>query len=231
MPEVPDLSERQVWGAAVKALRLRAGLTLNDAASAYEPPGFTPGDPDRGLSVQRWQQIEKGSSRFTVEQRATIAKAVGATIEELELERARILGHRPRGRASGMAEPEPRGWAIPIYGRTELDRGGWRVTDAAKTEGFFDLRELTGASIGVTHVADDSMGLKAAPGTAVIFDRGRRPAKGKGCVVETVAGEMYVRLFDGVDHEHVIVRAMAGKPLAFRRELVKGVYAVRFWGD
>jgi hypothetical protein len=182
--------------------------------------------------VQRWQQIEKGSLRFTPEQRGRIAAALGATVEEIELERARILGHRPtRQQLRGMAEPETRGLVIPIYGRTELDRDGWRVTDAGKTEGFFDLRELMGPSIGVTHVADDGMGEKAAPGATVIFDRSRRPAKGKGCVVETVTGEMYVRLFDGVDDDHVVVRNLAGRPTAFARGQVKGVYAVRFWGD
>lgn len=231
MPEPPEKSDRQVWGAAVKALRLRAGKTLHEAASAFEPEGYTPGDPDKGLSVQRWQQIEKGELRFTPEQRLRLARAVESSAQELELERARILGHRQRNPSRGVAEPDQRGLVIPIYGRAEFGKDGWRVRNAETPDGFFDLRELTGASIGVTHLADDGMGDKAAPGAAVIFDRNRRPQVGKGCVVETNDGELYVRFFGEIDDDHVIVRDAAGRPRAIPRDLVKGVYAVRFWGD
>ncbi len=66
----------------------------------------------------------------------------------------------------------------------------------------------------------------------MIFDRGRRPVEGKGCVLETKAGELYVRLYVGMDEEHVLVRSLATPgPRAFKRSEVKGVYAVKFWGD
>lgn len=231
-PDTPEKTDRQVWGAALRALRLRSGKTLYEAASAYEPEGFTPGDPDKGVSVQRWQQIEKGQVKFTPEQRKRLAKALDATLEELDLERARILGHRPRPPAAGLEEREARGLVIPIWGRTEFGAEGWKVRASEISEAGFDVRELAGPSIGVTYVPDDTMQPKANPGALVIFDRGRRPAVDAGCVVETQAGELYPRMFVGDDAEHVLVRSLkVTRPVAFKREEVKGVYAVRFWGD
>lgn len=232
MSEDAEKTDRQVWGAAVRALRLRSGKTLAEAASGYEPEGFTPGDPGKGVSVQRWQQIEKGQVKFTAGQRKRLAKALDATGEELDLERARILGHRPRPAAAGAEEREQRGMVIPIWGRTEFGAEGWKVNAAEISEAGFDLRDLGGPSVGVTYVPDDTMLPKAKPGALVIFDRSRRPDVDGGCVVETHAGELYPRMFVGEDAEHVLVRSLkATRPVAFRRELVKGVYAVRFWGD
>lgn len=230
--EDPEKTERQVWGAAVRALRLRQGRTLYEAATAYEPDGFVPGGPDKGLSVQRWQQIEKGSLKFNPDQRKRLAKALDASTEELELERARILGHRPRQAATGMAEREQRGLVIPIWGRAELDKEGWKIKAADQDAGGLDLRDLLGPSIGVLRVADGSMVGWADDGDLVIFDRDRRPREGKGCVVETLAAELYPRLFLGIDDEHVLVRSMTTpQPHAFRRDQIKGVYAVRFRGE
>lgn len=229
--EPPDKTDRQVWGAALRALRQRSGKTLYEAASTYEPEGYTPGDPSKGLSVQRWQQIEKGDLKFTDEQRRRLARSLGADLEELELERARILGHRRTTRSEGVAE---RGavFTLPIWGRTEFGKDGWKVTGAEISEAAFDLRELTGPSIGVTYMPDDAMAPKVGAGRPVLFDRARRPETDKGCVVETQAGELYVRLFAGDDAEHVMVRSLAKPtPTPFKRSEIRGVYAVRFWGE
>jgi hypothetical protein len=230
--EDPEKTERQVWGAAVRALRLRSGLTLHEAASAYEPDGFVPGGPDKGLSVQRWQQIEKGGLKFTPDQRKRLAKALDATPEGLELERARILGHRPRVAVTGMAEREPLGLVIPMWGRAELGKDGWKIKAAEPASPGLDLRDLLGPSIGVLRVVDGTMTGWAEDGDLVIFDRDRRPREGKGCVVETLTGDLYPRLFVGLDDDHALVRSMAHqKPVAFKRSEIKGVYAVRFRGE
>jgi hypothetical protein len=233
MPEKPETTERQIWGVALRALRKRSGRTIYEAAAAYEPVNYTPGDPDKGVTSQRWQQIEQGQLRFTDDQRARLARALGADVEELELERARILGHRRTAPPlSGLAEREPRGLVIPIWGRSELDEDGWKVKASETSEAFFDARELLGPSIGMMHMPDDAMHPKAEAGDLVIFDRSRRPRPERGCVVETNGGELYPRLFLGIDDQHVLVRSLkSAKAFAFRRTDVKGVYAVRFWGD
>lgn len=231
-PDAPEKTDRQVWGAALRALRLRSGKTLSEASAAYEPEGYTKGDPDKGVSVQRWQQIEKGGVRFTPDQRKRLVKALDASPEELDMERARILGHRPKPAASGMEERESRGLMIPIWGRTEFGAEGWKVKAAEISEAGFDLRDLSGPSVGVTYVPDDTMLPKAKPGALVIFDRSRRPVVDGGCVVETQAGELYPRMFVGEDKTHILVRSLkVTRPVAFKRDLVKGVYLVRFWGD
>lgn len=232
MPDAPEKADRQIWGAALKALRLRSGRTIAAAAMAYEPPGFTPGDPNQGISVQRWQSIEGGNAKFGEAQRRSLARALGASLEELELERARIAGHRRPARSTGLAEPETRALTIPVWGRTEFAADGWAIKSADVAEGSFDLRDLAGPSIGVTYMPDDSMAPKVRSGRPVIFDRGRKPDTDEGCVIETHAGALYVRLFAGDDAEHVMARSMAKPtPAAFRRADVKGVYAVRFWGE
>jgi hypothetical protein len=232
MPEAPEKADRQIWGAAVKALRLRSGRTIAAAAMAYEPAGFTPGDPNKGISVQRWQSIEGGNAKFGEIQRRALVKALGSTLEDLELERARISGHRRPPRATSLAEPEGRGFEIPVWGRTEFGAEGWTIKSAEVVEATFDLRDLAGPSIGVTYMPDDTMAPKVRSGRPVIFDRGRKPDKDEGCVIETQAGELYVRLYMGDDAEHVMVRSLAKPtPAAFRRAEIKGVYAVRFWGD
>lgn len=232
MPDAPEKADRQIWGAALKALRLRSGRTIASAAMAYEPVGFAPGDPNKGISVQRWQSIEGGNAKFGEAQRRSLVRALGASLEDLELERARIAGHRRPARTAGLAEPEGRAFEIPVWGRTEFAADGWTIKSADVAETTFDLRALAGPAIGVAYMPDDTMVPKVRSGRPVIFDRGRKPGVDEGCVVETLAGELYVRLFVGDDAEHVMVRSMARPtPTAFRRSDVKGVYAVRFWGD
>ncbi|HEV2530925.1 helix-turn-helix transcriptional regulator [Phenylobacterium sp.] len=229
----PENTDRLVWGQALRALRKRHGRTVNEAAQAFEPERYTPGDPDKGVSVQRWSQIEKGNYRFSETQRARLAKAAGGDLEEFELERARILGHQRQAPARELAERTPRGLVIPLWGRAELAPEGWKVKGADVSEASFNLEDLARASIGATHLADDLMQPKADAGALVIFDRARRPALDKGCVVETLSGELWPRIYAGEDADHVIVRSVArpDRPQAFRRADVRGVYAVRFWGD
>lgn len=227
-----DKADRIVWGRALKNLRERSGKTLYAAATQVRKFGQAAHEAPKGISVQRWQQMEKGGVRFTTEQIARLTAALDSSPEELELQRARILGAQPRQQVSGVGEREQRGLIIPIWGRAELDHEGWKVKNAEHSEGGFDLKDLLAPSIGVTHLADDQMKGKGEPGDPVIFDRARRPKEGKGVVIETYTGELYPRLYVGTDEEHVLVRSMVSKsPIAFRREDVKGIYAVKFWGD
>lgn len=231
-PTTAERADRVVWGRALRALRLKSGKTLQQASANYRRFGQRVGDPARGLSVQRWQQAEKGNATFGEEQASRYAEALGRSFDDLLTERARILGEVPRRSSSGFAERETRPLVIPIFGRPELDAGGWKIGNGQVTEGGFDLRELLTPAIGVTYVADDSMAGWSEPGAMVIFDRSKRPIEGRGCVVETLAGDLYPRIFVGIDEEHVLVRATASpKIIPFRRQEVRGVYAVRLRGN
>jgi helix-turn-helix protein len=222
-----EKTERQVWGAAVRALRLRSGATLHEAASAYEPDGFVAGDPNKGLSVQRWQQIEKGGLTFKPDQRRRLAKALGAAPEELDLERARILGHRVPSRNDGTSRATPlAALLIPIWGHAEIGERGWTVARSEQTTGTLALSELAGAHIGAVRVVDDTLTGWAEAGELVIFDRSRRPTPGQGCVIETKSGELHVRRFIALTATALVVEPAT----TFARAEVKGVYAVRFRG-
>lgn len=231
-PTSAEKADRIVWGRALKALRVRSGKTLQEAAAAYRKFGQPKSEPPKGISVQRWQQAESGGIRFGEEQIERYCEALGASPEDLQVQRAKIMGQQPRQETPGFAERETRGLVIPIFGRPELGADGWQVRHAQYSDGNFDLRELMTPAIGVVRVADELMRGWADPGAPVIFDRSRRPLEGKGCVVETNDGDLYPRIFAGIDDEHVFVKTMASrKVIAFRRADVKGVYAVTFRGD
>lgn len=229
----PEKAERRIYGRALRALRLRRGFSAEAAAAGVKGSRKRAGDPpEDGISKQAWQAYEAGVRQFTPDQKLMLTAAIGSGVEELELERARILGHDPAPGPRGFAEREPRGMVIPIWGRAELDPEGWKIKGGDRSERTFDLHDLLAPSIGVAYAADDQMPGKADPGAPVIFDRSARPAEGKGCVVETKAGDLYPRLYVGMDAEHVMVRSLtSAKPVAFRRAEIKGVYAVKFWGD
>lgn len=232
-PSSLEKAERILWGRALRKLRERSGTTIYEAASSIRRQGQKLTETPTGISAQRWQQFEKGSLQFTADQIARVTAALGSNPDELELERAKLTGQRQRASAyGGVSEGPAPPMVIPIFGRAQLADEGWRVRDADQLDGALDLRDLLTPSMGVMRVADETMRGWAEPGDLVIFDRNRRPQPDKGCVVETLAGDLFPRLFVGIDAEHVMVRSMlAGEPFAFRRPEIKGVYAVRFRGD
>ena len=73
----------------------------------------------------------------------------------------------------------------------------------------------------------------AEPGEVVLFDRDRYPKRGSGCVIETKAGEYYVKLYEKSDGSTLFARELNPEEriLTFPMKDLKGVYAIRLRGD
>ena len=79
-------AERRLMGRALARLRERASMTQYEAAVAL------------GMSTQGWQAYEAGKRRFTDDQIASVAKALGYEPDDLMIERARLIGQDPQPR-------------------------------------------------------------------------------------------------------------------------------------
>ena len=73
----------------------------------------------------------------------------------------------------------------------------------------------------------------AEPGEVVVFDRDRYPRRGGGCVIETKAGEYYVKLYEKNDGATLFARELfpEERVITYRMVDIKGVYAIRMRGD
>jgi transcriptional regulator with XRE-family HTH domain len=95
-----------------------------------------------------------------------------------------------------------------------------------------DLRSFAGPSSDRLRLADDTLVPWGEPGELVIFDRGRYPRRGGGCVVETAAGDKLVKLYERSDESHIYVSQLnPPRTDTLVRADLKGVYAVRLRGD
>lgn len=216
----PETAERRLLGRALKALRLRRNMTQPKAAEAM------------GVTTQAWQKYEAGQRRFTPRQLERITAALGADVEELALERARILGEQPAPAATGFGERDRRTFEIPVWGRARPGPEGAEVHHAGDAVGAVDLHGLRSPSIGATRIAGDSMAPWGHSGELVIFDRDRWPERGAGCVIETADGRLWVKVYDHSDDAHVFGRQFNPEKLvSFRLADIKGVYAIRLRGD
>ena len=215
-----EKAEQQLLGRALKALRLRLGLTQPVAAEAL------------GTSTQNWQKYEAGERRFTDLQVRRLTAALGAEPQELMDQRARILGEGPRPSAAGMAECAQRTFEIPVWGRPRAGPEGAEVHGAGEAVGAVDLHGLRSPAVGATRIADEAMIPWGHPGETVIFDRDRWPSRGAGCVIETSDGRLYVKVYDHADDAHVFARQFnPEKMISFQLGQVRGVYAIRLRGD
>lgn len=59
-------------------------------------------------------------------------------------------------------------------------------------------------------LSDDGLAPWAASGTVIEYDPDRWPRRDQGCVVETTAGEVLVRLYDGADDQTLRLRGGGG---------------------
>ena len=220
-----DAAERQLLGRVLKQLRTRAGLTQPEAAERL------------GQSAQSWQRYEAGERQFTPALLGKLARALNLDPEEFELERARlldVLGPAQRqSQRQAVAERSPPGFTIPVWGRVRASEQGPQVYDAGEPEHVIEATSLFGPSTGALRMAGESMIPWGEPGELIIFDRNSYPRRGHGCVIETVAGEYYVKLYEGSAGGLLMVKELfpEERTVNFMTADIKGVYAVRLRGD
>ena len=141
-----------------------------------------------GMTGQGWGLYESGkrAGLFRPDIQTRLTAALGATPEALSLE-----------------TPSPTGSEAPAPGRGE----GVSAPDRT----YQDEAPRNASSETFTfHVQTEEVWPWASSGVVLVCDPGRWPRRGQGCVIETVGGETWLRLFDGADSDWLHLRGGAG---------------------
>jgi phage repressor protein C with HTH and peptisase S24 domain len=183
------------------------------------------------MTGANYQQYEVGEREFTPERLQEILSYLRATEADLEIERARLLS-APQAPANDT-RPPVNDMVFDVYARAQAGPLGHQVRDSDEPIRQIDLRQVLGKNVGATEVAGESMIPWAEPGEIVLFDRGRHPRRGYGCVIETKAGEFYVKFYSHMDGSTLFVRELnpEDRLIQFPLADLRGVYAVRLRGD
>lgn len=209
-------------GAAVKALRERAGMTQDQAGEAL------------GVTRQAWQQYETAGKPVLLrsDMQDRLAKALGVTREDLLRER-----DRQAGIDAPVAEPPPGSRSaivceLPVMGRVRAGEAGPQIYDLAEPESFFDTSWMFRPTVRSLRVAGDAMSGYVESGQLVIYDTSVWPRRGDGCVVELVSGDVHVVEYEGAGQGVLRVRQrFPEETISFPMNEVKGVYLIRFRGQ
>lgn len=218
---VPPSEQAAALGAALRALRERAGLTQEAAAAKLS------------ITRQAWQNYESGA-RPTLLRTDLQDRLAGA----LDVTRADLL--RERDRQAGLPPPaaNDRGWdeggatyELQVLGRIKASPAGPLIYDIAEPESIVDVGWMFGPNARVLRVAGDSMTGYVESGQLVIYDVTMWPKRGDGCVVELQNGEVYVKEYMETGQGVLKVRQRFPEDtLSFAMAEVKGVYLIRFRG-
>ncbi len=211
--------DRELAGAALRALRKRAGMTQEDAAGAAS-----------GISLASWKNYENGHRAMTNPILARALAALGATSEEYALERARFTEpalDRPERSFMGVQE-RGRTMSLPVGGVAH--GGGVRPNlydDGGEAE-VIDFSRYFAPGTQVLRLAGMSMYPYAEPGGLVTYNLRQPPRRGHGCVIKMADGSYMVKRFERMDDQELIVTELHPKEqeLNFAIEDVEGVFAV-----
>lgn len=204
-------------GRAIRALRERAGLTQEDAAEAL------------GVRRQAWQNYESGARQTVL--RTDLQERLAAA---LGLERADLLRERDRqagvpGAANDRGFPEePSPQELEVLGRVKASASGPQVYDISEPESTVDVSWMFGPKARTLRVAGDSMTGYVESGQLVTYDISLWPARGEGCVVELLNGEVYVKQYLETGQGVLKVKQLFPEEvLSFPMAEVRGVYKIR----
>lgn len=213
----PERADQEVTGLALKALRDRAGLAQRDIAKPL------------GISTQAWQKYEAGERRFAPDRVAEVLKVIGASFDDLEIERGRILG------VNRLKPPIERrqDFVFDVYTRAKAGALGTEIYDVAEPIRQVDLRQILGPRTRALEIGGDSVSPWGESGELILYDMDRHPRRGHGCVIELNSGETYVKLYEKSDGTTLFVKELFPEEriLTFPLKDVAGVYAVRLRGD
>lgn len=215
----PEKAEDQLLGRALKALREASDprITQSDAAAAAD------------VTLQAWQNYEAGKRRFSEALIGKVTRALGLARDDLLAERDRVLDEppgEPRQRLERSRAPAR--FEIPVNGRGRAGAMGLHVYDTGQSEGVVDLAQLLGSDAKATRAAGESMIPYVEPGAFVVYHTSRWPRRGRGCVIETKSGELYIKRYEKTDGTTLFVSELfpVERELKFSLSDVAGVYAI-----
>ncbi len=213
------MTEQRALGLALKALRNRAGLTQEEAAERAS------------IVVSTWRRYEWGHRDLSLEKVMRVARAIGADEDTLLIERSRIMGPtlvRSSKTPEAPRDQKPASLEVPVWGRVRQGAKAAMAYDVGEPLDTLDLGWMFGPDAGFLRVAGDSETGYVESGQYVIYNRRSWPRRGEGCVVETHAGEMYIKEFVRQEGQQLVVaQRFPQEELTFDLEHeVKGVYRV-----
>jgi len=217
-----EAADRRRKGLALKALRMRLGVSQAEAAEAA---GFS--------SYKSWQYYEAGDRKFSEPKLQVLLLALNADREEFDLQLARIpeeAGRAPRVRA--VQERPSRPYELPFAGMAF--GGGRRPTFAEGHEAqVIDLAQFFAPGTRFLRLDGMSMYPYAEPGGFVTYNPRQPARRGHGCVIEMKDGAMLVKRYEHHDDETLTVTELwpEEKQLEIPLADVVGVYAIGLRGD
>lgn len=212
-------------GRAIQAVRERANLSQEQLAERL------------GVARQTVSRYEAGRPPvLRSDLQRQIAEALGFTVADLMTERDNLLYPDFAGR---HASPAPtvavatQRTVVTINAQPELNEDGEVYYVDAPDDVGEDLGWMFGPNAGFLRLAEGSLPEGIVSARLAGYDRSAWPRAGQGCVLEMKAtGELLPRIYQRRTAAGYLVTA--GAPQGEHTvdyKLVKGVYAIRFYGD
>lgn len=214
--ETSTADEATAVGKAIKSLREHAGLSQEDVAER--------------LGVQR-QTVSRYETGRPVVLRADVLRRIAAALDVEVDDIMKARGNVVRPAFPGRPAAELR-TTVAVHAQPEIGADGEVRYAPAAPSTKEDLGWLFGPAAGFVRLADGA--LPDGPFSARVagFDRTVWPRRGQGCVIETRSGELLPRIYERRTEAGVLARGGEGKSEELiTGNRIKGVYAIRFWGD
>ncbi len=213
--------DRERAGAALRILRKRAGLTQEAASAAAV-----------GISIMSWKNYESGRRFMDNPTLVRALKAVGASVEEHQLEVARLGGTDRAVERPGFSDRN-RVMALPVGGIAHGGALAPNLFDDGGEAEVIDFARYFTPGARVLKLSGMSMVPYAEPGGFVTYDVRQPARRGQGCVIQMKDGSYMVKRFEGIDGDtlHVTELYPTERALTFDLASVQGVYAIGLRGD
>ncbi len=214
--------EQERAGAALRILRRRNGFTQEDAAGAAER-----------ISLASWKNYESGKRPMDNPTLARALRAIGATVEEHQIEVAKLAGGAFGGEPSSFAPGRGRVMSLPVGGVAHGGALRPNLYDDGGEAEVIDFARFFAPGTRVLKLAGMSMVPYAEPGGFVTYNVRQPARRGQGCVIAMADGSYAVKRFERIDGENLYVTELwpEERELVFALSEVAGVYAIGLRGD
>lgn len=217
--------EAEIMGRAIAMARERAGLSQEDLAERMAVSRQT---------ISRYESGRAAVLRSDLQRR--VADALGISLDDLMAERDNLVfpdfkGRKPNGGGEPPG-PAPLRTVVAIHAQPEIrDDGEVHYVEVPPLSSE-DLGWLFGPNAGFIRLAEGSLPEGGITARVAGYDKSEWPRAGQGCVIETRDGELLPRLYQRRTEAGLLVTA--GEPIGTETvpyKRVRGVYAIRFYGD
>jgi transcriptional regulator with XRE-family HTH domain len=196
--------EQKLLGQALKALRERAEMTQEDAATRF------------GVgNAPAWSKYERGlaPSIFQPDVQQRLVAALGASMQDLLLERARFAGQEVAAQATGAAErgrpfqATPMPGLVAVYGRPAATPGSVDLAPGAEIR-FMPMHPAQRGyeRTGIYEVVGEAMHPRWKPRELAYFVFDLDPPRGDDVIVDLSGGGAILREYVGRTSTHLSLR-------------------------